>query len=140
MPYEIEYSMQRFIESEVDFNQVLQKILDELTSMKSKFPNGELESMSTQIRSLKETQQGVKDDISEIKKKLFNPEDGVIVKVNETRKFMQRQEDREEDFNQLVLDIEGLKKWQSGVNKALWILFGALTGLTIQLLMVLYSK
>jgi hypothetical protein len=53
---------------------------------------------------------------------------------------MQRQEDREEDFNQLVLDIEGLKKWQSGVNKALWILFGALTGLTIQLLMVLYSK
>jgi hypothetical protein len=123
-----------------NFNQVLQKILDELTSMKSKFPNGELESMSTQIRSLKETQQGVKDDISEIKKKLFNPEDGVIVKVNETRKFMQRQEDREEDFNQLVLDIEGLKKWQSGVNKALWILFGALTGLTIQLLMVLYSK
>jgi hypothetical protein len=123
-----------------NFNQVLQKILDELTSMKSKFPNGELESMSTQIKSLKETQQGVKDDISEIKKKLFNPEDGVIVKVNETRKFMQRQEDREEDFNQLVLDIEGLKKWQSGVNKALWILFGALTGLTIQLLMVLYSK
>jgi hypothetical protein len=96
--------------------------------------------MSTQIKSLKETHQGVKDDISEIKKKLFNPEDGVIVKVNETRKFMQRQEDREEDFNQLVLDIEGLKKWQSGVNKALWILFGALTGLTIQLLMVLYSK
>jgi hypothetical protein len=123
-----------------NFNQVLQKILEELTSMKSKFPNGELESMSTQIKSLKETQQGVKDDISEIKKKLFNPEDGVIVKVNETRKFMQRQEDREEDFNQLVLDIEGLKKWQSGVNKALWILFGALTGLTIQLLMVLYSK
>jgi hypothetical protein len=123
-----------------NFNQVLQKILDELTSMKSRFPNGELESMSTQIKSLKETHQGVKDDISEIKKKLFNPEDGVIVKVNETRKFMQRQEDREEDFNQLVLDIEGLKKWQSGVNKALWILFGALTGLTIQLLMVLYSK
>ena len=123
-----------------NFNQVLQKILEELTSMKSKFPNGELESMSTQIKSLKETQQGVKDDISEIKKKLFNPEDGVIVKVNETRKFMQRQEDREEDFNQLVLDIEGLKKWQSGVNKALWIFFGALTGLTIQLLMVLYSK
>lgn len=123
-----------------NFNQVLQKILDELTSMKSRFPNGELESMSTQIKSLKETHQGVKDDISEIKKKLFNPEDGVIVKVNETRKFMQRQEDKEEDFNQLVLDIEGLKKWQSGVNKALWILFGALTGLTIQLLMVLYSK
>jgi hypothetical protein len=32
-----------------NFNQVLQKILDELTSMKSRFPNGELESMSTQI-------------------------------------------------------------------------------------------
>jgi hypothetical protein len=117
-----------------NFNQVLQKILDELTSMKSKFPNGELESMSTQIRSLKETQQGVKDDISEIKKKLFNPEDGVIVKVNETRKFMQRQEDREEDFNQLVLDIEGLKKWQSGVNKALWIIFGAILAIALKVM------
>jgi hypothetical protein len=31
VPYEIEYSMQRFIESEIDFNQVLQRLRQELS-------------------------------------------------------------------------------------------------------------
>ena len=31
VPYEIEYSMQRFIESEIDFNQVMQRLREELS-------------------------------------------------------------------------------------------------------------
>jgi flagellar biosynthesis/type III secretory pathway M-ring protein FliF/YscJ len=123
-----------------NYNNTLNQILEELKMMKGKLPNGELESMSNQIKYVKEYQQDLKNDIQEIKKKLFNPEDGVIVKVNEARKYIVKQEEKEDEYDQLILDIDSVKKWQSGVNKALWILFGALTGLTIQLLMILYSK
>lgn len=118
----------------------LNQILEELKMMKGKLPNGELESMNNQIKYVKEYQQDLKNDIQEIKKKLFNPEDGVIVKVNEARKYIVKQEEKEDEYDQILLDLDSVKKWQSGVNKALWILFGALTGLTIQLLMILYSK
>ena len=114
--------------------------LEELKMMKGKLPNGELESMNNQIKYVKEYQQDLKNDIQEIKKKLFNPEDGVIVKVNEARKYIVKQEEKEDEYDQILLDLDSVKKWQGGVNKALWILFGALTGLTIQLLMILYSK
>jgi flagellar biosynthesis/type III secretory pathway M-ring protein FliF/YscJ len=123
-----------------NFSATLNQILDELKTMKGKLPNGELESMSSQIKYVKESQQDLKNDISEIKKKLFNPEDGVIVKVNEARKYINKQEEKEEEYDRIIMDLESVKKWQSGVNKALWILFGALTGLTIELLMILYSK
>lgn len=123
-----------------NFSTTLDHILDELRTMKGKLPNGELESMSNQIKSVKESQQDLKSDISEIKKKLFNPEDGIIVKVNEARKYIFKQEEKEEEYDRILMDLESLKKWQSGVNKALWILFGALTGLTIELLMILFSK
>ena len=123
-----------------NFSATLNQILEELKTMKGKLPNGELESMSNQIKYVKESQQDLKNDISEIKKKLFNPEDGVIVKVNEARKYINKQEDKEEEYDRIIMDLESVKKWQSGVNKALWILFGALTGLTIELLMILYSK
>jgi flagellar biosynthesis/type III secretory pathway M-ring protein FliF/YscJ len=117
----------------------LNQILEELKMMKGKLPNGELEAMNNQIKYVKEYQQDLKNDIQEIKKKLFNPEDGVIVKVNEARKYINKQEEKEEEYDQIILDLDSVKKWQSGVNKALWIFFGALTGLTIQLLMILYS-
>jgi len=123
-----------------NFSTTLEHILEELKTMKGKLPNGELESMSNQIKYVKESQQDLKSDISEIKKKLFNPEDGIIVKVNEARKYIVKQEEKEDEYDRILMDIDSLKKWQSGVNKALWILFGALTGLTIELLMILFSK
>lgn len=123
-----------------NFSTTLDQILEEIKTMKGKLPNGELESMSNQIKYVKESQQDLKSDISEIKKKLFNPEDGIIVKVNEARKYIVKQEEKEDEYDRILMDIDSLKKWQSGVNKALWILFGALTGLTIELLMILFSK
>jgi hypothetical protein len=39
------------------------------------------------MEDLKKDQRSMKDDISDMKKKLLDPESGVIVKVNENTKF-----------------------------------------------------
>jgi hypothetical protein len=114
-------------------NAVLMKqILDELLKIKSDLPNGEFKRMQDGIEDLKKDQKSLKDDISDLKKKLLDPEDGVIVKVNENTKFRIQEEDRYEEYLQFNADMKHLKRWQGGVNKALWIIFGALVALAFK--------
>lgn len=114
-------------------NAVLMKqILEELLKLKSDMPNGELTRMRDGIEDLKRDQKSLKEDISDLKKKLLDPDDGVIVKVNENTKFRIQEEGRYEEYLQFNGDIKNLKKWQGGVNKALWIIFGAIVALALK--------
>ena len=61
---------------------LIEKILKEIGSMKNKLPNGELKRMEQTINGLHEFQQDLKEDFSDIKYTLLNPENGVIVRVN----------------------------------------------------------
>jgi hypothetical protein len=118
-----------------DQNSVLMKqILEELLKLKSDMPNGELKRMQDGIEDLKKDQRSLKDDISDLKKKLLDPDDGVIVKVNENTKFRIQEEGRFEDYLQFNADIQNIKKWQGGVNKALWIIFGAIVALALKVI------
>ena len=113
---------------------LMKQILDELSRLKSNMPNGDLKHLQDGIEGLRLDQKSLKDDISDIKKKLLDPDDGVIVKVNENTKFRIQEEDRYEDYLQFNSDIKELKNWQSGVNKALWILFAAIIAIALKVI------
>ena len=112
----------------------MKQILDELNHLKSNMPNGELKHLQTSLEDLKKDQRSMKDDISDMKKKLLDPESGVIVKVNENTKFRLAEENRYEDYMKVNIDVDSLKKWQSGVNKALWIIFGAILAIALKVI------
>lgn len=94
-------------------------------------PNGELKHMSRAIQELKDSQDDLKDDLSEIKYTLLNPEDGVIVKVNKNTDFRKAREAKIQYYDNIVNEFEKMKEWKDGVTKALWIIFTALVGLLI---------
>jgi hypothetical protein len=98
---------------------ILETVLAELRSIKVDMPNGEL-------KQIIENQKEMKEDISDLKKTLLNPEDGVIVKVNKNTEFRRNFEGSTEKYNQLVKDIEEIKSWKSTVIKILWIIFGSI--------------
>jgi hypothetical protein len=100
--------------------------------MKEKLPNGEFKIMQKNLDELRESQKSMKEDLSEMKKKLLDPNDGVIVKVNENTKFRLQEEDRFEDYMRIDADLRDLKRWQEGANKALWIIFGALIAISVK--------
>jgi hypothetical protein len=110
---------------------LMKQILEEIAFLKSKMPNGELLAMQNNIEILKNNQNSMKDDLSDLKKKLLDPENGVIVKVNENTKFRLSEERRNEEYIQYTSDLDSLKKWQSGVNKALWVIFGCIIAIAI---------
>ena len=107
---------------------ILQQILLELDSMKTKLPNGELKRMEESIHEMKEDYSELKGDMSDIKFTLLNPENGVIVRVNKNTEYRLEREERQDYYDTLVSEFEKLNDWKEGVTKALWILFTSLVG------------
>lgn len=107
--------------------QLLESVLSELVHIKKHMPNGELKAMIEDVRDLKE-------DISDLKFTLLNPEDGVIVKTNKNSEFRKDMQNNERDFQAKMAEVEDLKRWKDGVTKALWILFAGLAAVIIRLL------
>ena len=113
-------------EKEITQAFLMKEILGEIKDLKSNMPNGEIKILQTSMDDLRREQKSIKDDMSDIKRKLLDPDDGVIVKVNENTKFRMQEQDRYDDYMQFNIDIQEMKTWKKGVNQALWILFGAL--------------
>jgi len=107
--------------------QLLESVLTELTSIKKHMPNGELKQMQKDMEDLK-------DDISDLKYTLLNPDNGVIVNTNKNSEFREIMQAGDKDFQLKLLELQELKRWKEGVTKALWILFTGLAGVIIKLL------
>ena len=108
---------------------ILENILQELSSMKTKLPNGELKRMETTIIEMKENYTDIKEDLSDIKYTLLNPENGVIVRVNKNTEVREEMEQVPDRILELENELEKLQEWKSTVSRALWVLFSGLIGL-----------
>ena len=108
---------------------LLESVLNEIKHIKTHMPNGELKQMQKDICELKE-------DISDMKYTLLNPDDGVIVKTNQNTQFRVDMQANEKDFQKQMVDLEDLKRWKEGVTKALWIIFGSLVAIVARILMM----
>jgi len=109
--------------------QLLESVLSEIKHVKTHMPNGELKQMAKDFEDMKE-------DISDLKYTLLNPENGVIVKTNQNTAFRKEMQANERDFQNQMLELEDLKRWKNGVNRALWIIFGVLATIIIRVLMM----
>jgi seryl-tRNA synthetase len=118
----------------------IEEILKALDVIKTKLPNGELEVIKRSIQTLSEDQKSIKEDLEYFKKRLFNPDDGVIVRINKNTDAIMRNEEMIEEIPQLKNRIDSVEKWQGGVNKALWFVFTTIGGIIIALVFAAITK
>ena len=104
-------------------------MFDEIKHIKTHMPNGELKQMLKEMQSMK-------DDITELKFTLLNPDNGVIVNTNKNTEYRMELQNNEVDFRNKLAEIEDLKKWKESVTRALWIIFGILATVIIRMLMM----
>ncbi len=109
--------------------ELLESLLGEIKHIKTHMPNGELKQMLKEMQSMK-------DDITELKFTLLNPDNGVIVNTNKNTEYRVELQGNEVDFRNKLAEIEDLKKWKEGVTRALWIIFGILATVIIRMLMM----
>jgi hypothetical protein len=112
-----------------------EEILSAIQTIQSKLPNGEIESMKSMIVSMQTDQKVIKEDLEYFKKRLFNPDDGVIVRINKNtdsiERFGKEVEDIIDDYPRILSRLESLESWRDGVNKALWIIYTSIIGLIL---------
>lgn len=118
----------------------IEEILRALEIIKSKLPNGELESIKKSIESLSTDQNTIKDELIYFRKRLFNPDDGVIVRINKNADTIARFEEQLEDLPDVKHRVDNVETWQEGVNRALWFIFTSVAGLTLAAIYALLLK
>ena len=113
------------------------EILEEIEFLKKKLPNGELALLKKSVEDLSGGQNALKASIRELKQQLLDPDNGVVVRVNKNSEFRKESEQRgplcQQSFENMEDGVDSLLRWKDGVSKALWILFTAVVGLVIKL-------
>jgi hypothetical protein len=113
----------------------LSAILDTIQSLEAKMPNGELKVIKNDVEELKSCYRSMRQDLSDIKVRLLNPEDGIIVKVNDNRRRVEEVEgivdEIGEEVAEMVTDVHDLKSYKKNVNTALYAVYAATVGLVV---------
>ena len=109
--------------------ELLEDLLKEIMHIKTHMPNGELKQMLEDMHDMKE-------DISDLKYTLLNPENGVIVNSNKNTDYRLELQENEKEFRDKMADIEDIKRWKDGVTKALWIIFGSIVAIVIRMILM----
>ena len=107
--------------------EALELVLSEIKHIKTHMPNGELKQMQKDMGDMK-------DDISDLKYTLLNPDNGVIVSTNKNTEYRIELQANEKDFRFQMLELKELKRWKDGVTRALWIIFGTIVAIIFQIL------
>jgi len=86
------------------------EIVERLSCIEARLPNGELEEMHTMIKEIKEI--------------LLDPEDGIVVRVNKNTYW--RKELDADEFKALI-------RWKQSITHAMWIAYTALVGIIVKI-------
>ena len=113
--------------------ELLEDLLSEIKHIKSHMPNGELKQMMKDMQNMKE-------DITELKYTLLNPDNGVIVKTNQNTEYRLELQGNEKEFRDKLAELESIKSWKEGVTRALWIIFGIIAAIIIRMFMMHSDK
>lgn len=119
---------------EVPNTQALEKILAELVSMRSKLPNGELKVIQSSMEDLKTSQTRIKEDISEVKKRLLDPDNGIIVRLNQNTRYIEDKQEMEDYYEEIIGQHKELLSWKDTMTKAMWIVFTAIVGILTKMM------
>jgi len=113
---------------------MMDRILEELVFMRTKLPNGELKVLQTSMDDLKHSQDSIKADISELKKKLLDPETGVVVRLNQNTQYIQDKKEMEDYYDEIIDQHKDLLSWKNNMTKAMWIFFTAIVGILTKMM------
>ena len=113
------------------------EILEEIEFLKKKLPNGEFALLKKSVEDLNDGQDTLRGSIRDLKKQLLDPDNGVVVRVNRNSDFRKESEQRgplcQQSFENMEDSVNSILGWKDNVSKALWILFTAVVGLIIKL-------
>lgn len=109
-------------------SELVRELLEAFTSLKAKMEDPNYVQLEASIKQVIDNQSDMKEDVSELKKRLLNPYDGAIVEISKNTQWRKQQEKDERDYERLVDQHKDLVKWKSTFTKVFWTLFTTTVG------------
>ena len=116
-------------EQEKTNEQILKDLIQAFSSLKQKMEDPNYAALDSQMRNMLENQKDMKADVKDLKKRLLNPFDGVIVNTNKNTDFRIEYERLQEERDELESNVQQLIKWKGTYLKVFWALFTAALGI-----------
>ena len=121
-------------------SELVKELLEAFASLKQKMEDPGYVQLEGSIKQLIENQSEMKDDISELKKRLLNPFDGAIVEINKNTEFRKEQEKKQKEYESLLEQHKDLVKWKSNFVKIFWTVFTTAVGVIAFMLTEMINK
>lgn len=121
-------------------SELVRELLEAFTSLKAKMEDPNYVQLEASIKQVIDNQSDMKDDVSELKKRLLNPYDGAIVEISKNTQWRKQQEKDERDYERLVDQHKDLVKWKSTFTKVFWTLFTTTVGVIAYMITNLTSQ
>ena len=93
-----------------------------------------MELMSLRMDNMEKKLQDIDEKLDSLTKKLLDPDDGFVTRVNKNTAFRRIREEEMPYLDELIEDFNDVKKWKDNVSRALWILFTAIIGVIVKLI------
>lgn len=115
--------------SERNTRELVDEMIRAFESLKSKLNDPSYTQLENAIAILIESQKQMKDDISDLKKQLLNPYDGVVVEVRKNTELRAEWEEFLDEKNKLMQEHKELMSWKTNVMKLFWMLITGVGGI-----------
>ena len=103
--------------------------------------NGAFEKLILTIETVQENQKKMSVDITDIKKTVLDPDDGVIARIKELERWKtERAEEVVDNSDEVRQDIVIIKEWQKMVNKILWATVAGVGSIALKLFVDLINS
>lgn len=109
--------------------ELVDEMIRAFESLKSKLNDPSYTQLENAIAILIESQKQMKDDISDLKKQLLNPYDGVVVEVRKNSELRAEWEEFLDEKNKLMQEHKELMAWKANVMKLFWMLITGVGGI-----------
>jgi len=113
-----------------DNKQLVLELLTAFNSFKQKLEDPNYMQMESALRQMMEGQKDMREDISELKRQLLNPFDGVIVETRKNTEFRENKESMDEVYDNLIEEHKSLMRWKSNMQKV-FVALGTSAGAVI---------
>jgi len=108
--------------------ELLKELMIAFTSLKQKMEDPNYIALDNSMKNMLENQRDMKSDVKDLKRKLLNPIDGVIVNTNKNTEFRLDYLKLQDERDKLEDDVKHLLSWKSSYIKIFWALFTAALG------------
>lgn len=105
---------------------LINEMYDMFSNFKKRMEDPDYVQLENMLNQLMKNQLEMKEEMRNIKLKLLNPYDGIVVESRKNTEWREDKEEKEEEYDRLIEEHNALMRWKAMVQK---VALGILTGL-----------